>query len=258
MTTRSNKQPEQESDIIFGRNAVLEALRASEPLERVYVMQGRDDHAIGRITAVAKTCGVHVAIVPREKFSKLLQGLGEDVAHQGVVAMRSAAAEMQLEDIFDRAASRNEKPFIVLLDEIMDPHNVGAIIRTAECAGAHGVIVLRHHSAPIGSTVAKTSAGAVFHIPIVKISNLAQTIEALKQKNIWIVGAAGEGTKSYTEFDYTMPIGIVVGSEGTGLRALVKKSCDEIVRIPLRGKIESLNASVAAGVLLYEVVRQRG
>lgn len=246
------------TEYIFGRNAVLEALRAGEPLERIYVVHGNEDKALGRILAAAKTAHVHVAGVPRGKFQELEREIGEQVVHQGVIAIRSAAAEKELDDIFALAASRGEKPFMVLMDEIMDPHNVGAIIRTAECAGAHGVVVLRHHSAPIAGTVAKTSAGAVFHLPIVKVGNLAQTIDILKKENVWIVGAAGDATKSYTQFDYRVAIGIVVGSEGTGLRPLIKKSCDELVKIPLMGQIESLNASVAAGVMLYEVVRQRG
>lgn len=250
--------PTPSSEYLYGRNTITEALRAGEPIERVYILHGRDDRAMYHMMTLAKQSGVHVAVVPREKFNALIAEIGNDVAHQGVVALRAATAERHIEDILALAKRRGEKPFIVLLDEIMDPHNVGAIIRTAECAGAHGVVVMRHHSAPIAGTVAKTSAGAVFHIPIVKVANLAQTIDLLKSENVWIIGTDGTAEKSYTAFDYTMPVAIVVGSEGTGLRPLVKKSCDELVKIPLRGQIESLNASVATGVLLYEVVRQRG
>lgn len=245
------------ADYVYGRNAIMEALRAGDALERIYVPQGRHDPAGGRVLAAANEAHVPVVLVSRKKFEEMADEAGEDVVHQGMIALRAAVAEQSLDDMFALAAERNEKPFFVLLDEIMDPHNVGAIIRTAECAGAHGVVVLRHHAAPIAGTVAKASAGAVFHLPIVKVGNLVQTIEELKRREVWVVGAAGDGEKEYTAFDYKLPVALVVGGEGEGLRQLVKKTCDERVRIPLRGKIESLNASVAAAVILYEVVRQR-
>ncbi len=243
-------------DHLFGRKPVLEALRAGEGIERVYIQFGADDRTTREIAALARAAGIHVAVMPREKFRQLAERLGS-AQHQGVIAVRRSAPEADIDDILARAQERGEKPFIVALDSIVDPRNVGAIIRSAECAGAHGVIVLKHHSAPIGGTVAKTSAGAVFHLPVARVANLGQAIARLKEEGCWIVGAAGEATKEYTEYDFRTGTVLVIGNEGEGMRQSITKACDDLVKIPLLGKVDSLNAAVAAGILMYEVVRQR-
>jgi 23S rRNA (guanosine2251-2'-O)-methyltransferase len=212
---------------------------------------------MNEIFTLAKQRGVGVVITPKDKFFEIVSTLGEQVTHQGVLARRSEIAFADIDDILSLAAKKKENVFIVLLDEIEDPHNFGAIVRTAECAGAHGVVTLKHHSAPITPTVVKVSSGAVQYLPIVKIPNLAQTIEMLKKENVWVVGADAEATGDYTSFDFTQPVAVVIGSEGKGLRPLVKSKCDALVKIPLHGQVSSLNASVAAGVMLFEAARQR-
>jgi 23S rRNA (guanosine2251-2'-O)-methyltransferase len=241
---------------LFGRKPVLEALRAGEPIERVYVQFGVDDRATREMLAIARNAGIHVAVMPRDKFKVLAQRLG-DPQHQGIIAVCAAVPLADIDDILARARERKEPPFIIALDSIMDPRNVGAIVRSAECAGAHGVITLKHHSAPIGGTVAKTSAGAVFHIPVARVPNLSQAIARLKEENCWVVGTDGTAAKEYTQYDFRTGTVIVIGNEGEGMRESIRKSCDDLVRIPLMGKVDSLNAAVAAGVLMYEVVRQR-
>ncbi|HET7153443.1 MAG TPA: 23S rRNA (guanosine(2251)-2'-O)-methyltransferase RlmB [Candidatus Kapabacteria bacterium] len=242
---------------IYGRNPVLEALRAGDQIEKIYILFGREGGPMGEIFTLAKQRGVSVVVTPKNKFFEIVSTLGEQVTHQGVLARRSEIAFAEIDDIFDNAARKKENVFMVLLDEIEDPHNFGAIVRTAECAGAHGVVTLKHHSASITPTVVKVSSGAVQHIPIVKVSNLAQTIELLKKENVWVVGTDAETTGDYTSFDFSQPVAVVIGSEGKGLRPLVKSKCDALVKIPMHGKVQSLNASVAAGVMMFEAARQR-
>lgn len=249
---------------IYGRNPVLEALRAGEEIEKIFVLFDRQGGPMSEIFALAKQRGVGIVVTQKNKFFEMVDAIAKEnnednrrITHQGVLARRSEIAYAEIDDIFNNTAAKNERPFIVLLDEIEDPHNFGAIIRTAECAGAHGVITLKHHSASITPVVVKVSSGAVQHIPIVRVSNLVQTIELLKKENVWVAGADEEGTSDYASYDFTQSVAVVIGGEGKGLRPLVKSKCDTLLRIPMRGKVRSLNASVAAGVLMFEAARQR-
>ncbi|HEX9829876.1 MAG TPA: 23S rRNA (guanosine(2251)-2'-O)-methyltransferase RlmB, partial [Bacteroidota bacterium] len=201
---------------------------------------------------------VPVTEVDKQKFRGYVpQGQADESTTQGVIALAAQASFAEIDDLLAAAKQKNEPPFLLILDELEDPHNVGALIRTAECAGVHGVIVLKHHSASIGETVAKTSAGASLHVPIARVSNIVQATEELKENGVWIIGTAMEGDRTYYEADYKGPIAIVVGNEGRGIRRLVKEKCDFLVRIPLYGKIESLNASVAGALVLFEAVKTR-
>lgn len=240
-------------EIIVGRRPVLEALKSGTPVEKILVLFGTKGNAIDRIYALAKQRGIPVTQAAKQRFREL----GEESVTQGVAAVISSVMYVDVEDLLEVARSKNEPAFILVLDELEDPHNVGALIRTAECAGVHGVIVSKHHSAAIGQTVAKTSAGASMHLPIARVSNIAQALDELKQHGVWILGTAMEGDRAYDEADYSGPIAIVVGNEGRGIRRLVKEKCDVLVRIPLYGKIESLNASVAGALVLFEAVKAR-
>jgi 23S rRNA (guanosine2251-2'-O)-methyltransferase len=239
--------------IVAGRQPVLEALRSGAAVEKILILFGAKGAAIERIRALAKKRGVPVSEASKQRFREL----AEDATTQGVVAILAQKAYVEVEDLLAIAASRNELPFLLVLDEVEDPHNVGALIRTAECAGMHGVIIPKHHAASLGQTVAKTSAGASLHLAAARVSNIAQTLDTLRQNGVWIVGADAEGDKLYTDVNYDGPLAIVIGSEGRGIRRLVKEKCDVLVRIPLYGSIGSLNASVAGGVLMYEAAKGR-
>ncbi len=241
------------ANIIAGRNPVIEALKAGTIIEKVVILAGVKGNIIERIKQMAKRNRVPVMEVGKQKFRDLVS----DTTTQGVVAVVGTKAYVELDDILQVAKERNEAPFVLILDEIEDPHNLGALIRTAECAGAHGAIIPKHHAASVNQTVAKTSAGASEHLPVAKVTNIASTLVELKEKGLWIVGADGEGDKVYTEVDYTMPIAFVIGNEGKGIRQLVKEKCDFVVRIPVYGKVESLNASVAGALVMYEAVKKR-
>ncbi|MBI3004563.1 MAG: 23S rRNA (guanosine(2251)-2'-O)-methyltransferase RlmB [Ignavibacteriales bacterium] len=241
------------ADIIVGRRPVLEALKAGQPIEKILVQYGTHGGGIDSIYKAAKQVGIPITQAAKEKFREI----AGDQLTQGVLALVSPIPYVEVEDILEIARKRNEAPFLLILDEIEDPHNVGALIRTGECAGIHGVVIPRHHAATVNETVMKTSAGAIAHVSVARVSNIVQTLEQLKQNNVWIVGADTSGEKVYFDVDYKGPIGIVVGNEGKGMRRLVKERCDFVVRIPLFGKIESLNASVAGGFVMYEVARQR-
>ena len=238
---------------IEGRNAVTEALRAGTALDKLYIARGETDHTLGRIAAQARKSGVVVVECDRRK----LDAMSETHSHQGVIAVAAAQAYAAVEDILQRAADRGEPPLVVVCDEISDPHNLGAIIRTAECAGAHGVIIPKRRSAGLTATVAKASAGAVSVLPVARVTNIPAVLEELKREGLWVYGAAGEAAGTLYETDFKGPTAIVIGSEGDGLGRLVREKCDGLVSIPLRGQISSLNASAAAAVLLYEVLRQR-
>jgi 23S rRNA (guanosine2251-2'-O)-methyltransferase len=240
-------------ELIAGRQPVLEALRSGTPIEKIMVLFGVKGHAVDRIRALAKQRGIPVSEVNKQRFREL----AEDATTQGVVAVVATKAYVEVDDILANATAKGEDPFLLILDEIEDPHNAGALIRTAECAGVHGVVIPKHHAASLGQTVAKTSAGASLHLPAAKVSNIAQTLDALKGKGVWIVGTDTEGDRSYDTVDYHGPVAIVVGNEGHGMRRLVKEKCDFLVRIPMHGKISSLNASVAGALLMYEVAKQR-
>jgi 23S rRNA (guanosine2251-2'-O)-methyltransferase len=240
-------------DIIAGRNPVLEALRSGRLIEKVVILSGVKGSAIGRIRQMAKKNQVPLVEVGKFKFRELVS----DTTTQGVVAIVGTKKYVEVNDIIKKAEERNAKPFILILDEIEDPQNLGALIRTAECAGVQGVVVPKHKAASINQTVVKTSAGASEHMLAAKVTNVAVTIDELKKKGIWVIGTDANAEKNYTDIDYTGPIAIVVGNEGKGIRQLVKEKCDFIVKIPLYGKISSLNVSVAGALIMYEVVRQR-
>lgn len=240
------------SEMIGGRNAVNEALKAGKTVDKLYVLDGCEDGPVRTIIAKAKKQDAIIRFVPRERLDQLAGELN----HQGVLAQVAAYEYAQVEDILDRAAQKNEPPFLVLLDEIEDPHNLGAIIRTANLSGAHGVIIPARRSAGLTNVAAKTSAGAVNYTPVAKVVNLARTIEDLKKRGIWFVCADMEAPVMY-QCDFTGPVGLVIGNEGKGVSRLVREKCDFTASIPMKGEIDSLNASVAAGVLCYEVLRQR-
>lgn len=243
---------EQNNDLIAGRNAVSEALRSQRSINKILLQEGAHGGSLGEIIALAKQKGVPVETVKAEKLDKLAKGL----RHQGVAALAAPIAFRTLDDVFARAAEKNEKPFILLLDELQDPQNVGALIRSADAAGVHGVLMPRRRSCPLNAVVAKISAGAVEYVPVVQIGNIAQTIEELKQRGCWIVGADMDGVDFYAA-NMRGPIVLVIGAEGRGLGRLVKQKCDDVVSIPMNGGVNSLNASAAGAVLMYEVVRQR-
>lgn len=237
---------------IEGRNAVLEAFRSGKPMDKVFLLDGCMD---GPLKTIAREAKKHDTIINYVKKERLEQ-LSETGKHQGVIAMAAAYEYAKVEDILAKAEEKGEPPFILLLDGIEDPHNLGAIIRTANLAGAHGVIIPKRRAVGLTATVAKTSAGALNYTPVAKVTNLTQTMKELKEKGMWFVGADMGGETMY-QLDLTGPIGVVIGSEGDGMSKLVKENCDFIASIPMKGYIDSLNASVAAGILAYEIVRQR-
>lgn len=237
---------------IEGRNAVIEAYRAGKPIDKLYILDGCQDGPVMTIKREAKKNGTLVKFVTKERLDQL----SETGKHQGVIAMAAAYTYAEVEDILKAARDKGEQPFLFLLDNIEDPHNLGAIIRTANLAGAHGVIIPKNRAVGLTATVARTSAGAIHFTPVAKVTNLAKTIEELKKEGLWFVCADMEGTVMY-ELDLKGPIGVVIGSEGEGVGRLVKEKCDMTAAIPMKGDIDSLNASVAAGVLAYEIVRQR-
>jgi 23S rRNA (guanosine2251-2'-O)-methyltransferase len=242
------------ADIIEGRNPILEALRAGRPIGKIWLVKNAERHGvIAEILFRARTSNIPVEYVERQAID--LQTTG--VANQGIIAFVSAKVYLSLDDILAVPVDKKEIPFFIILEGIEDPHNLGAVIRTAEAAGAHGVVIREKRAVGLTSTVEKASAGALEFMPVARVTNIAQTIETLKQRNIWVVGIDRQGESEYTQIDYKPPTAIVIGGEGQGLSELVKKRCDFVVRIPMRGRISSLNASVAAAVVMYEVVRQR-
>lgn len=242
------------SSRIEGRHSVLEALRAGSLIERLFVQKGCQDGPVLTILREAKKADVMVDFVPKER----LDFMSETKNHQGVVAVLSAFAYSTIDDMFALAEKKGETPFFFILDGIEDPHNLGAIIRTAECAGAHGVIIPKRRSAGLTAVVAKTSAGAVAHVPVARVPNIPSLLKDLKKQGVWVFGTAAQGTTSLYDADLKGPAAIVIGSEGEGMTRLAMENCDFLVSIPMRGKLNSLNASAAAAILLYEAVRQRG
>ena len=238
--------------MIEGRNAVIEAFRSGKCVDKVYVLDQCQDGPILTIKREAKKAGSLIKYVDKQ----LLDNMSETGKHQGVIAVTAAYDYAEVSDILDIAKERNEDPFIVLLDNIEDPHNLGAIIRSAHQAGAHGVIIPKNRAVGLTATVARTSAGALNYIPVAKVTNLSKTIEDLKKEGLWFVCADMDGETMYN-LNLKGPIGVVVGSEGEGVSRLVKEKCDFVASIPMKGQIDSLNASVAAGILCFEIVRQR-
>lgn len=239
-------------DMVAGRNAVMEALKGSRSVNKLMIANGSTEGSIKEIIAVAKEKGVNIQYCDRSKLDSIARG----IRHQGVLAQVAPVQYAELEDILQVAKDRNEPPFIVLLDELEDPHNLGAILRTADAAGVHGVLIPKHRSCPLSATVAKTSAGAVEHVPVARVGNLVQTIKKLKQEGLWVAAADMDG-KDYYDTDLTGPLLLIIGSEGQGVGRLVKEQCDFVVRIPMVGRINSLNASVAGSILMYEAMKQR-
>jgi 23S rRNA (guanosine2251-2'-O)-methyltransferase len=239
--------------LIEGRNAVIEALRAGRPIDKVYILKGETDAALGHIASKAKQAGAVVVDADRRKLDQM----SVTHAHQGVIALISVKEYVTIGDILQIARDRSEPPLIVVCDEITDVHNLGAIIRTAECAGAHGVVIPKRRSAGITAIVAKTSAGAVEHMAVARVANITAALEELKKAGVWIYGAAAEGSAQLWETDLTGPAAVVIGSEGEGIGRLIRECCDYLVSIPMAGKISSLNASVSAGVILFDAFRQR-
>ena len=239
--------------LIEGRNAVIEALRAGESIDKIYLAKGETDKTLGHIASTARAAGVVVVEADRRK----LDAMSRTHAHQGVIALAAVREYAAVEDILAAAQERGEAPLLVICDEISDPHTLGAIIRTAECAGAHGVVIPKRRSAGLTAVVAKTSAGAVAHLPVARVPNIPSLLKDLKKQGMWIFGTAADGTTSLYDADLKGPAAIVIGSEGDGMTRLVAESCDFLVSIPMRGKLNSLNASAAAAILLYEAVRQR-
>lgn len=237
---------------IEGRNAVIEAFRAGKPIDKIYILDGCQDGPILTIKKEAKKTDALIKFVTKERLDQL----SETGKHQGVIAVGAAYEYAEVEDILKKAEEKGEAPFIILLDNIEDPHNLGAIIRTANLAGAHGVIIPKNRAVGLTATVAKTSAGALNYTPVARVTNLVKTIEELKNKGMWFVCADMDGKMMY-DLDLKGSIGLVIGNEGQGVGRLVKESCDMVAAIPMKGDIDSLNASVAAGVLAYEIVRQR-
>jgi len=241
-------------EILEGKNVILEALRAGQPLSQVLLDRTlRRDQVISEVFGLARSSGIKVYWSDRRNLDRL----SSTKRHQGAVAYLTAREYLALEDLLDVAEAKHQVPFIVLLDGIEDPHNLGAIIRTAECSGAHGIVIPKRRAAGITPTVSKASAGATAYVPVAREANMNNMIRKLKEKNIWVVGVDASGEKSYTEADFTMPTALVIGSEGQGLAKHAKKNCDFLISIPMHGSMKSLNASVAAAVVMYEVVRQR-
>lgn len=237
---------------IEGRNAVIEAYRAGRTIDKIFILDGCQDGPVMTIKREAKKQNTLVKFVTKERLDQM----SETGKHQGVIAYAAAYEYAEVEDILQIAKEKGEPPFLFLLDNIEDPHNLGAIIRTANLAGAHGVIIPKNRAAGLTAVVARTSAGALNYTPVAKVTNLSKTIEDLKKEGIWFVCADMDGTRMY-DLDLKGPVGLVIGSEGEGVGRLVKEKCDFVAAIPMKGNIDSLNASVAAGVLAYEIVRQR-
>ena len=245
-------EKERENDVIAGRNAVAEALRAGRPIDRIYVRRGDRTGSVHAILRMAKEAGVAVKDVDARKLDAMCGGEN----HQGIVAVAAVHAFSEAEDIFALAESRGEPPFLIVCDEIADPHNLGAIIRTAECAGAHGVVIPKRRSVGLTAAVGRASAGAVEYLPVVRVPNIASFLDEIKARGVWVYTADMDGT-DWCQTDFSGPAALVVGSEGFGVSRLVKEKSDFIVSLPMKGRVNSLNASVACGILCYEIARQR-
>ncbi|RKQ32365.1 23S rRNA (guanosine(2251)-2'-O)-methyltransferase RlmB [Oceanobacillus halophilus] len=241
-----------DQEIIMGKNPVIEALKSGRSVNKVLVTEQLNTNTLGKLNQLSKQSGTIVQKVPKSKLDQLTSG-----NHQGVIAYVASYQYSTLDDLFQRALEKGEDPFFIILDELEDPHNLGSILRTADATGAHGVIIPKRRSVGLTATVAKTAAGAIEHIPVTRVTNIANTIDELKDKNVWVVGTEAEATEDYRKLDGTLPIALVVGNEGKGISRLVKKKCDWTVSLPMKGKVSSLNASVACSLLLYEVYRKR-
>ena len=247
------EERELKNEMIEGRNAVIEALRAGRAIDKIFLAKGDVDKTLGHIASKARAAGVVVVECDRRK----LDFMSATHAHQGVIALCAVREYCTVDDILALAAEREEKPFVIVCDEISDPHNLGAIIRSAECAGAHGVVIPKRRSAGLTAIVDKASAGAAEHMLIARVPNLPAALDALKSRGLWVYGTAADGQSGLWDTDFTGPMALVIGSEGDGMGRLVRESCDFTVSLPMKGKVSSLNASAAAGIVMYEVLRQR-
>ncbi len=250
---REETPVEENEGQLEGRNALAEALRSGRTIDKVFIAAGETDHGLQRLAAQAKEAGAVVISVDRRK----LDAMSQSHAHQGVITLAAAREYSTIDDILETARQRGEQPLIIICDELSDPHNLGAILRSGECAGAHGVIIPKRRSVGLTAVVAKASAGAVEYMKVARVTNITAAIEELKKKGVWIFGTAAEGSIPMYEADLKGAAAIVIGSEGDGMSRLVKQNCDVTVNIPMKGQISSLNASAAAAILLYEAVRQR-
>lgn len=248
-----NKRDEMREDILEGRNPVFEALKSGRQIDKILIAKGGGKGSVTRIIAMAKEKKILISEVERAK----LDSISQTHAHQGIIAYTAAADYVSVKDILKRAKDKNEAPFIIICDSLNDAHNLGSIIRTAECLGAHGVIIPKHRSVGLSAACAKAAAGATEYMGVCKVTNLVRTIEELKKEGLWVCGTDAQGEKTVFEADLGGPIAVVIGSEGEGMSRLVKESCDFLVSIPMSGHVNSLNASAAAAVLMYEIVRQR-
>lgn len=237
---------------IAGRNSVIEALKSGREVHKVLIAEGSRRGQMQVIMNLAKKKKVIVQYVPRQKISRMT-----DENHQGIIAQVAAYKYADIEDLFQRAADRNEQPFFLILDELEDPHNLGSILRTADAAGVHGVIIPKRRAVGLTATVAKLSTGAIEHVPVTRVTNLARTIDELKERGVWIYGTDMVGSEDYRTTDASLPLAIVIGSEGKGIGRLIKEKCDFLIHLPMLGHVTSLNASVAAALLMYEVLRKR-
>ncbi|NDI36971.1 23S rRNA (guanosine(2251)-2'-O)-methyltransferase RlmB [Chengkuizengella sediminis] len=242
-----------DTEYIAGKHSVLEAMRSQRSIHKIWIADQTQKSSIQPILTEAKNSGAILQYVDKKKLDQMVP----DIKHQGVVAQVASYQYAEVDDILSAAAEKNETPFFLILDEIEDPHNLGSILRSCDCTGVHGVIIPKRRSAGLTASVSKTSAGAVEHIPVARVTNLGQTIDKLKKQGIWIAGADVSAEENIYRTDLTLPIGIVIGNEHKGIGRLIKEKCDFLIKLPMYGQINSLNASVAAGVIMYEVVRQR-
>lgn len=243
---------EQELELIGGRNPVAEALRSGRQLNKIWVAEGVNKKSIGEILKLAKDAGIVVQTAPKKK----LDGMA-DISHQGILASVAAYGYAELDDLFAAAESRKEDPFFIILDELEDPHNLGSVLRTADAAGAHGIIIPKRRAVGLTGTVAKASTGAIEHIPVVRVNNLSQTVDELKKRGVWIAGTDASNSMDYRNMDAALPLAVIIGSEGKGMSRILRGKCDFLYSLPMTGHVTSLNASVAAALLMYEVLRKR-
>ncbi|HZG73255.1 MAG TPA: 23S rRNA (guanosine(2251)-2'-O)-methyltransferase RlmB [Chondromyces sp.] len=239
-------------EFIAGRNPVLEALKSEREINKIWIAEGSQKGPMQQIIKKAKEANVLVQFVPKQKIEQMVKE-----NHQGVVASVAAYDYAEIDDLFAKAEQSGEPPFFLLLDEIEDPHNLGSIMRTADAVGAHGIIIPKRRAVGLTATVAKSSTGAIEYIPVARVTNLARTIDELKERGIWIAGTDASGQEDYRQLDGSLPLGLVIGSEGRGMGRLIKDKCDFLIRLPMAGRVTSLNASVAASLLMYEIYRKR-
>ncbi|MDV2686713.1 23S rRNA (guanosine(2251)-2'-O)-methyltransferase RlmB [Alkalihalophilus lindianensis] len=240
-------------EFIVGKNPVIEALRAGHTINKIWIAEGSQKGQMTKVIQLAKEQGVLVQNAPKKKLEQLVDSSN----HQGVVASIAAYEYAELDDLFALANKRNEEPFFLILDEVEDPHNLGSIMRTADAVGAHGIIIPKRRAVGLTQTVAKASTGAIEYIPVVRVTNIARTMDDLKKRGLWFAGTDAKGSEDYRQASFDMPIGLVIGSEGKGISRLIKEKCDFLIHIPMVGQVTSLNASVAASLLMYEVHRKR-